>query len=71
MRRVSSHDLRHACAANLIRQGQSPKAIQLYLGHSDIRTTMNIYGRLFEGDDDALAAGMEAAIQAARNHGAA
>ncbi|MDP9224332.1 MAG: site-specific integrase [Actinomycetota bacterium] len=71
MRPVSSHDLRHACAANLIRQGQSPKAIQLYLGHSDIRTTMNIYGRLFEGDDDALARGMEAAIQVARKGNAA
>ena len=66
--KVSSHDLRHACAANLIKQGNTAKAIQLHLGHGSIRITMDTYGRLFEGDDEALAVGMEAALQAARGN---
>lgn len=42
------HDLRHTCASLLIRQGAHPKAIQEHLGHRDIRTTMNIYGHLYD-----------------------
>lgn len=42
------HDLRHTCASLLIRQGAHPKVIQEHLGHRDIRTTMNIYGHLYD-----------------------
>jgi integrase len=48
------HDLRHTCAAILIRQGWSPKAIQDRLGHASIRTTLDRYGHLFEGHDSEL-----------------
>lgn len=48
------HDLRHTHAALLIAQGAHPKVIQSRLGHTSIRTTMDIYGHLLEGlDEDA------------------
>jgi integrase len=49
------HDLRHSHAAILIAQGERSKVIQGRLGHSDIRTTLNTYGHLFEGLDEAAA----------------
>ncbi len=42
------HDLRHTCAAMLIGAGAHPKEVQVWMGHSDISTTMNIYGHLFD-----------------------
>ncbi len=54
------HDLRHTCCALLIRQGAHPKVIQAHLGHSSIRVTLDRYGHLFPGLDDALADGLDA-----------
>jgi integrase len=45
------HDLRHSYAAWLISRGVHPKVIQERLGHSSIRTTMDVYGSLMEGLD--------------------
>ena len=39
----------------LIAQGEHPKVIQLRLGHSSIQVTLNTYGHLFEGLDEAAA----------------
>lgn len=49
------HDLRHTHAAILIAQGEHPKVIQLRLGHSSIQVTLDTYGHLFEGIDQAAA----------------
>lgn len=49
------HDLRHTHAALLIRQGEHPKVIQSRLGHSSITTTLDTYGHLFDGLDEAAA----------------
>lgn len=40
------HDLRHSCASILIEKGWNLKDISEWLGHSDISTTMNIYGHI-------------------------
>ena len=40
------HDLRHSCASMLIEKGWHMKDISEWLGHSDITTTMNIYGHI-------------------------
>ncbi len=52
---VRFHDLRHTHAAMLIAQGEHPKVIQSRLGHASITTTLNTYGHLFEGLDEAAA----------------
>jgi site-specific recombinase XerD len=40
------HDLRHSCATTLIAQGVHPRVVQEILGHSQISTTMNVYGHV-------------------------
>jgi len=54
------HDLRHTHAAILIAQGEHPKVIQLRLGHSSIQVTLDTYGHLFEGLDEAAAERLDA-----------
>lgn len=49
------HDLRHTHAALLIAVGEHPKVIQGRLGHASIKTTLDTYGHLFEGLDEAAA----------------
>jgi len=69
---IRFHDLRHTCASLLIRSGAHPKAVQVWMGHADIRTTMNIYGHLFPGDDEQHADALETMFQAVdRNQEAA
>ena len=43
---VRLHDLRHSCASYMLKMGCSLKDISDWLGHTDIKTTMNIYGHL-------------------------
>lgn len=40
---VSVHGLRHTCATILINNGMNIKTVSTRLGHSEIRTTLNIY----------------------------
>ena len=40
------HDLRHSCASTMLALGKQMKDIQMWLGHSDIGTTGNIYSHL-------------------------
>ena len=42
------HDLRHTYATIAIKSGVDMKTLQENLGHSDIDTTLNIYGHVFE-----------------------
>jgi integrase len=56
------HDLRHTHVALLIAQGEHPKVIQQRLGHASIRTTLDTYGHLFEGLDEAAADRLDAAF---------
>jgi len=60
------HDLRHTHAALLIAQGEHPKVIQERLGHASIKTTLDTYGHLFEGLDEAAADRLDIAWRAAR-----
>jgi integrase len=57
------HDLRHSCAAMLIRQGAHPRVIMERLGHSSIQVTMDTYGHLFPGLDDSITAGLQEQFQ--------
>jgi integrase len=49
------HDLRHTAAAISISLGAHPKVIQTRLGHSSIKTTLDVYGHLLPNLDVALA----------------
>jgi integrase len=49
------HDLRHSHVALLIKAGQHPKVIASRLGHTSVRTVLDVYGHLFEGLDEAAA----------------
>lgn len=40
---MTFHGLRHSCASMLYEKGWSAKDIQIWLGHADFYTTMNIY----------------------------
>jgi integrase len=57
------HDLRHSHAALLIREGQHAKVIQERLGHASIRTTLDTYGHLFDGLDEAAAEALDSAFR--------
>lgn len=46
MPKIRFHELRHSAASNLLSMGFSLKDVQEWLGHSDIKTTANIYGHL-------------------------
>jgi integrase len=53
------HDLRHSHASWLIAEGAHPKLIQSRLGHESIRTTLDLYGHLLTGLDEAAAEGLD------------
>lgn len=55
MPEASFHDLRHTHAAMLIRRGIQPKIISERLGHASIKITMDLYGYLMPGLQDAVA----------------
>ena len=59
------HDLRHSHAALLIAEGVHPKVLQERLGHSSITTTLDTYGHILDGLDQAAADTLNDAISAA------
>lgn len=65
------HDLRHTHAAWLIAQGEHPKTIQARLGHASISTTLDRYGHLMAGLDEAAARRLDEAVKHSGSTGAA
>lgn len=53
------HDLRHSAVNTLRKGGCDAKDIQSWLGHSDVSTTLNIYGHLMDGDMSRMGAVMD------------
>lgn len=49
---INIHALRHTTASLLINADVHPKVISERLGHSDIKTTMNVYGHVFKKADE-------------------
>lgn len=48
---ISFHDLRHTFATIALESGVSPKKVQLWLGHSSLSTTYNIYWNVLMEDE--------------------
>src|SRR5690242_11724948 len=46
---ITLHEARHCCASFLIACGVSIKELTVYLGHGDVRTSINRYGHLLPG----------------------
>lgn len=53
------HDLRHTHVALLIADGVDPKTIAERLGHTSVRTVLDVYGHLFESADREVADSLE------------
>ena len=62
LRVIRFHDLRHSCASLLLHLGYNMKDIQLWLGHGDIGTTMNIYAHVESSRKKNMIDGIENAI---------
>lgn len=58
------HDLRHTCASLLVASGASIKAVQRWLGHSDIRQTLDVYAHLYVGELEAVSARLDSVMKA-------
>lgn len=59
---INIHALRHTSATLLINQGVHAKIISERLGHSDIKTTMNIYGHALRQADEIAAKKLDEAL---------
>ena len=50
LKKIRFHDLRHSCASMLLANKVPMKYIQVWLGHSDMSTTANIYSHLDDSE---------------------
>ena len=48
---MRAHDLRHTHVALLIGEGVHPAIIASRLGHTSVKTVLDVYGHLYEGLD--------------------
>jgi len=64
---VHFHETRHAFASLWHDAGGSLKGLQVAMGHSDIRTTLNLYAHLYDEHDQVVADALEARLEAHRN----
>ena len=50
MAEIGLHECRHTFASWMIAAGLNIKQISVYMGHADVKTTLNIYGHLLPND---------------------
>jgi len=62
---LTPHEARHTCASYLIAAGVNDMQLQRYIGHTDVRTTKNIYGHLFPDDTQRVASALDAYLDEA------
>ncbi len=60
---VRFHDLRHAHASLMLRQGVHPKIVSERLGHSTITMTLEIYSHVLPGLQEAAALRFEEGLK--------
>jgi integrase len=49
--RITFHTARHTFASLLIAAGANAKAITVYMGHSSVKTTFDLYGHMLPGNE--------------------
>jgi integrase len=57
LERITLHECRHTFASLMIAAGVNAKALSIYMGHANIRITLDRYGHLMPGNE-AEAAGL-------------
>jgi integrase len=57
---LTPHEARHCAASYLIEAGLNDLELTTTIGHSDVRTTKNIYGHLFPDSGATIAAKLDA-----------
>ena len=50
IKQIRLHDFRHSCASLLINNGANITLVSKYLGHSDIKMTLNTYSHFYENE---------------------
>ena len=52
----------------MIAAGANPTAIQVYMGHSSVQVTYDVYGHLFPGNEAEAAGLLDAFLERANTH---
>ncbi|HLL92418.1 MAG TPA: tyrosine-type recombinase/integrase [Solirubrobacteraceae bacterium] len=63
--RITPHECRHTYASLMIAAGVGPVAIASYMGHADVRVTLNVYAHLFNTAEAESAAALDAYLSSA------
>jgi integrase len=61
--RVTPHSLRHTYASLMIAAGVNAKAVQVHLGHANIRETFDTYSHLFDDQHEVSRDAIGAALR--------
>jgi integrase len=64
---IGLHEARHTFASTAIAAGCNVKELSVYMGHSSITVTLDLYGHLFPGGEDEFRRRMDAHLSAARS----
>jgi integrase len=64
LERITPHECRHTLASLMIAAGVNAKALQTFMGHSSITTTLDTYGHLMPGSEDEAANLLDAYLDA-------
>jgi integrase len=56
LKRITPHECRHTYASLMIAAGVNAKALSTFMGHANIKITLDLYGHLFPGSESEAAA---------------
>jgi integrase len=62
------HDLRHTYATLMIRAGAHPKYLQSQMGHTSVKTTIDLYGHLIPDANRLVLTSLDQLVQSGRDH---
>jgi integrase len=68
---LTFHGLRHSAAGLMIELGAHPTIMQARLGHSSIRTTLDVYGHVLPAADEAVTSALDELFASSRGPNAA
>jgi len=66
---IGFHESRHTFASFMIAAGVNAKALSVYMGHSSVMITFDLYGHLMPGNEAEAAGLLDAYLDRARGNG--